>query len=265
VSGKRTRPRQAATGLDEALRALIAGLEASARPSMIIGGIAVIARGVPRLTRDIDATIAGGGTDLSDLVTVLRRHDIAPRIEDAVQFARQNHVLLLRHTPTGIDVDLSLAWLPFELEAIAASELIPLHGARAHVARAEDLVIYKVAAWRPQDQQDVERLLALHGEQMDLARVRAAVRELATTLEEPRRIEEFERVLARALALQGGTSATRSKAATARTARKQSSSSRAMPATGPSKKKPSPRVAAQQAAAPDGGSSRASRGKNRRG
>ncbi|MFT3765225.1 MAG: hypothetical protein QM820_06870 [Minicystis sp.] len=233
---------------------------------MIIGGIAVIARGVPRLTRDIDATIAGGGTDLSRLVAVLRRHEIVPRIEDAVRFAQQNHVLLLRHAPTGVDVDLSLAWLPFELEALAASDVVSIHGARVPVARAEDLVIYKIAAWRPQDQQDVERLIALHGEHMDLARVRAAVRELATTLDEPQRIEEFERVVARARALLGGTADPKSKEVKARAARKQVSSGRATPAAGPNKKrKPSSRVAAQQAAAPDGGSSRAARGKTRRG
>lgn len=224
----------------------------------------MIARGVPRLTRDIDATVVGAGTDLPGLVAVLRRHEIVPRIEDAVDFALQNHVLLLRHAPTGIDVDLSLAWLPFELEAIAASEFIQIHGARAPVARAEDLVIYKIAAWRPQDQQDVERLIALHGAHMDLVRVRDAVRELATTLEEPQRIEDFERVLARAR--QAGTPAAMSTADRRRTAREHSSSGRATPATSMRKKtKPSSRVAAQQAAAPDGGSSRATRGKTRRG
>jgi hypothetical protein len=35
------------------------------------------------------------------------------------------------------------------------------------VAQPEDLVIYKAIAWRPQDQQDVERLLALHGARCD--------------------------------------------------------------------------------------------------
>jgi hypothetical protein len=125
VSTRRAKP-SAKPGepLGEALRALVAGLKASARPSMIIGGIAVIARGVPRLTRDIDATVAGGGTDIEALLGVLARHAIVPRIEDAVGFARQNHVLLLRHAPSGIDVDLSVAWLPFELDAIAASDVI---------------------------------------------------------------------------------------------------------------------------------------------
>lgn len=185
--------------LDEALRALVAGLKAAARPSMIIGGIAVIARGVMRLTRDIDATVVGGGTDLEALLAVLQRQGIVPRIEDAVRFAERTHVLLLRHAPSGIDVDLSLAWLPFELDAIAASDVISIHGARVPVARAEDLVIYKIAAWRPQDQQDVERLIALHGEGMNLERVRAFARDLAATLEDPQRVEEVEKVLTRSL------------------------------------------------------------------
>ncbi len=73
MSTKRTkRSPKPGQPLDEALRALVAGLKASARPSMIIGGIAVIARGVTRLTRDIDATIAGGGTDLDALLGILQ-------------------------------------------------------------------------------------------------------------------------------------------------------------------------------------------------
>jgi hypothetical protein len=170
---------------------------------MIIGGIAVIARGVPRLTRDIDATVVGGGTNLEALLTILKRHGIVPRVEDAVRFATQSHVLLLRHTASGIDVDLSIAWLPFELDAIAVADLVPMHGAHMRVARAEDLVIYKIAAWRPQDQQDVERLVALHGEHLDLERVRSFARELAATLEDPQRVEEVEKVLARATVSQG--------------------------------------------------------------
>lgn len=204
MSMKRTR-RSPKPGkpLDEALRDLVAGLKAAARPSMIIGGIAVIARGVMRLTRDIDATVVGGGTDLEALLKVLRRHGIVPRVENVVRFAEQSHVLLLQHAPSGIDVDLSVAWLPFELDAIAASDVISIHGARVPVARAEDLVIYKIAAWRPQDQQDVERLIALHGEHMDLERVRAFARDLATALEDPQRVEEVEKVLAQARASRG--------------------------------------------------------------
>jgi predicted nucleotidyltransferase len=47
----------------------------------------------------------------------------------------------------------------------------------------EDLIIYKANAWRPQDQQDVERLLALHARAIDVDRVRRHVTELSEALE----------------------------------------------------------------------------------
>jgi hypothetical protein len=57
-----------------------------------------------------------------------------------------------------------------------------------------------IAAWRPQDQQDTERLIALHGEHIDLERVRAFAHDLATTLDDPQRVEEVEKMLSRARA-----------------------------------------------------------------
>jgi hypothetical protein len=178
----------------------MAALEAHGHPAMIIGGIAVIARGVARLTKDIDATIAGGGADLDRVLEALASHRIVPRIADAVKFAQESHVLLLRHEPSGVEVDLSLAWLPFELDAIAAAELVSVHGTRVRVPRVDDLVIYKIVGWRPQDQQDVERLVALHGSRMDLNRVKRLTHELAEALEDPERAEEVEELLARAMA-----------------------------------------------------------------
>ncbi len=185
--------------LEGAIHALSTALARSGRPSMIIGGIAVIARGVPRVTRDVDATIAGEATDLPALLAVLERQGIRPRIDDAVAFARETQVLLLRHEPTGVDVDLSLAWLPFELEALARAETIDLARTRVRAARPEDLVIYKAIAWRPQDQQDVERLVALHAASMDLTRVRRVVRELAAALDEPERAAAVERLIVAAM------------------------------------------------------------------
>ena len=49
---------------------------------MIIGGIAVIARGVPRQTIDIDATVAAADLDLEQLLSTLAAHRITPRIEN---------------------------------------------------------------------------------------------------------------------------------------------------------------------------------------
>lgn len=186
---------KALTGpLGEALQAVADALASLRCPGMLIGGMAVIARGVPRLTRDVDATVAGGELGARRLVDEFAKHDLVPRIADAVAFAESRQVLLLRHQASGVDVDVSLAWLPFELEAIAAAERIDLGGVVIPVARAEDLIIYKAVAFRPVDQQDIERLLTLHRKQVDLARIRRTIQEFAEAIDEPERLAAFDRI-----------------------------------------------------------------------
>ena len=104
---------------------------------MIIGGIAVIARGVSRQTADADATVWAEGLELEDLLDALRDEGFVPRIEDAADFAHRHQVLLLAHGPSSIELDLSLAWLPFEREAIRSADPLLLAGVEVPVARVE--------------------------------------------------------------------------------------------------------------------------------
>jgi len=166
---------------------------------MIIGGIAVIARGVPRQTIDIDATVWGESLTLEPLLEALARHHLVPRITDAIEFAREHHILLLEHRPSGTPVDVGLAWLPFERQALERASIVDFGGVPARVATPEDLIIYKAVAWRDRDRADIERLLVLYGPQVDLRRIRSLVREFAQALDEPQRVEEFEALVARAL------------------------------------------------------------------
>jgi predicted nucleotidyltransferase len=183
-------------GIVGALADVAKVLEAHANRAAVIGGIAVIARGVQRLTRDIDIAVAATDLSVSALADELRRNKILPRISDAVAFAEENQVLLMRHEVTGIDIDVSRAWLPFEIEALAAAKPELLAGVRVAIAQPEDLIIYKAIAWRPQDQQDVERLLALYGDRIDLVRVRRHVKELGAALEVDR-LSELDLLVAR--------------------------------------------------------------------
>jgi predicted nucleotidyltransferase len=183
--------------LSQALRSVAAALGNLAAPSMIIGGIAVIAAGVPRQTIDVDATVLGRGATVDEVVAAFAQQGISPRISNALEFARERQVLLLKHDATGVTAEVSFAWLPFEEEALARATAIDLSGQMVRVAIPEDLIVYKAAAWRDRDRSDIERLLSLHFDAIDLQRVRALIVEIAAALDDPARVDAFDQIVAR--------------------------------------------------------------------
>jgi hypothetical protein len=182
--------------LQQAIIALRAALLETGAPHMLIGGMAVILRGVARVTEDVDATIWAEQLDLDALLRTLSRHEIVPRIPDAAAFARERQVLLLRHEPSQTPMELSLAWLPFEEAALRRAEILALGDVSMPVAVAQDLVVYKAVAWRERDRSDIERLLRSHARDIDLDYVRQVVAEFAAALDEPERVTAFERLIA---------------------------------------------------------------------
>lgn len=159
---------------------------------MIIGGMAVIALGYPRTTTDIDATVLVDMADLEYFVKRLATCDIEPRMEQAIDFARAHHVLLMRHRSSGIDLDISLAMLPFELEAIQNRQTVEMEEVTLFVPRVEDLLIYKMVAFRHQDIRDVEELLMRYIDQVDIDRIRRVVAEFAEVLDNPDLVSQLE-------------------------------------------------------------------------
>ena len=186
-------------GVLQALAALSEALSAVKAPAMIIGGIAVIARGVPRLTVDVDATVWGADVSLDDLFATLKAYGIVPRIPDAEAFARHRQVLLLEHRPSGTPLEVSLGWLPFEREALHRASEVDFGGLSISVPQVDDLIVYKAVAWRGRDRDDIERLLLLHGDRIDLDRIRDLVRQFSEALEEPERVAELEALIGKTL------------------------------------------------------------------
>jgi hypothetical protein len=198
--------------LDDALAALASALRATRAPWMVIGGIAVIARGVRRMTTDIDVVVRGDAVDTRSLLRTLLRFGIRPRIDRAEEFAQENLVLLLRHTSSGVDLDLSLGWTAFEQDAIAACTKATYGHAAFPMARAEDLVVFKAMAARPKDVEDAAALILKHPD-IDTVTVRRRLVELATLAEEPSLIEGFDRVLVRAQSVRSSARRRRASAA----------------------------------------------------
>ncbi|MEK7449487.1 MAG: DUF6036 family nucleotidyltransferase [Planctomycetota bacterium] len=164
---------------------------------MIIGGVAVIALGYPRLTTDIDSTILVSLNALEPLLKKLDTHGIDSRIENTIDFAKSNHVLLMKHRTSGINIDISLAGLPFEKKAIADRQFINFAGVRIAIPKVEDILIYKMVASRTKDLRDVEELLLRHIDKINLAEVRNVLKQFATLLERPEIITQLEELIKR--------------------------------------------------------------------
>ena len=181
-----------------AIRAMANACSAVNVQWMLIGGMAVIARGAPRTTEDVDATVVAPGLDLDQFLTACRSHQIVPRRPDVKEMALQAHILLLQHTESDVELDVSLAWLGFEQEAIGRAQPVDFgQGLHVPVARVDDLIVYKAVAWRDVDRKDIERLLLRHATTVDLVKVRAQVQAFAEWIEAPERLEQFDALVSR--------------------------------------------------------------------
>ena len=183
-------------GLLAAIAAVTAWLDDAGSPGMIVGGIAASLLGRPRLTQDVDALTTVPEGRWPALLDAARFHGLEPRIDAPLQFAARTRVLLMRHRPSGIDVDLMLGGLQFELDAVAAAVPHAIGATTVRLPRVEDLMIMKAIAHRPRDVLDLEALLDLHPD-ADIAHVRRFLVEFARSASMPSIIESWDRLLSR--------------------------------------------------------------------
>ncbi len=162
-------------------------------PYVIIGGFAVQRWGQPRFTRDVDLTIllTAGQEEL-----VLREilGWFPGRVDDALQFALIHRVLPVR-VPGGSEADITLGLPGYEEGVIARAVEYDLADGRAvRLCSAEDLIIHKAVAARPQDLMDIEGIVARQRDRLDLAYLRRWLGECSGLLNDPEIAQRFERV-----------------------------------------------------------------------
>lgn len=161
-------------------------------PYAMIGGVAVQAWGEPRLTIDLDITVLTPSEDIGPFVQLLLQQ-FAPRVPDPVGFARRTRVVLIQAS-NGCNVDISLGVPGYEEEVIRRAvdyEVAP--GKTVRLCSAEDLIIHKAVAGRPQDLIDIEGIVYRQGDHLDVEYIRRWLKEFADVLEMPEILGRFER------------------------------------------------------------------------
>lgn len=171
-------------------------LTESELPAVIVGGVAASLLGKPRLTQDIDVLVDVPDEGWDRLIAIAATQGIAPRIDDSLNFARKTRVLLLRHTASGIDIDVIFGAMQFEREAVAAGTATSVGSTMIRLPRIEDLMVMKAIAHRPRDLVDLEGLLLAHPE-ADIDRVRRWVGEFAGAATMPEILENLDKLTGR--------------------------------------------------------------------
>jgi len=144
-------------------------LEAQRLSFMLIGGQAVLLHGRPRLTEDIDLTLAAGPESLSQVLVACRKLRLEPLPEDVQEFVRQTFVLPAAEPETGIRVDFIFSTTLYERQAIERAVRVELKGVAVPFATAEDLILHKLFAGRARDLEDASTVVRRQIDKLDWA------------------------------------------------------------------------------------------------
>ncbi|MGN6371714.1 MAG: nucleotidyl transferase AbiEii/AbiGii toxin family protein [Solirubrobacteraceae bacterium] len=146
--------------------ALIGALADGGVDFVVIGGLAVVLRAMPRFTKDLDICYSSDRRNLDALGGVLvglearlRGAEDVPFVPDA-RSLRRTQILCLTTPKGNIDLLARPDGSPDYETLRQRAETMNLAGSQVRIASIQDLIEMKRAAGRPQDLVDVESLEA---------------------------------------------------------------------------------------------------------
>jgi hypothetical protein len=175
--------------LVEALRQLKDFFEREGIPYMVIGGLANAVWGRPRVTYDADLKVILGESSIAEFGELVGQH-FRFRRPDAISFAQRAYVLLI-YAIEQVPVDLGLAFLPYEIQAIERALPTDIMGVVMPVCTPEDLIIHKAITEREKDWLDIRGILMRQRERLDQHYIDRWLFEFAEALERPELLARY--------------------------------------------------------------------------
>ena len=159
----------------------------------VFGAQAVIVYGVPRLSADVDVTLALAPDAPEEFARDMQAAGFDPSVTDP-EFVRRTRVMPFVHVATGMPLDIVLAGSGLEDEFLDRAVVTDIGGTAVPLIELGDLVIAKMLAGRPKDIEDARALWRLHGDTLDAARVRHTLRLLEQALSQNDLVSTFETI-----------------------------------------------------------------------
>jgi hypothetical protein len=160
----------------------------------LFGAQAVIAYGVPRLSADVDVTLALEPARAHEFAEQMKRAGFSLRVEDP-DFIVRTRVMPFVHDATAMPLDVVLAGSGLEEEFLNRARPLDIGGTRMPVIDLADLIVAKIVAGRTKDIDDATNLWRIHGRTVDSDRIRVLLRELEDALGEGDFVGTFEKMM----------------------------------------------------------------------
>lgn len=154
----------------------------------LIGGLGVAFRGPVRATRDIDLLITIPQLELPALLAALVQSGFTIDIPEAIRVWNRDHLLDL--ACGSVRVDWLKPVLPAFEHILARARWEKVGDRPIRVADAEGLLLLKLIAFRPRDQEDIKGILAANPRSLDIAWVRGECAALVGDADP--RLEQFD-------------------------------------------------------------------------
>jgi Nucleotidyl transferase of unknown function (DUF2204) len=159
----------------------------------VFGAQAVVVYGVPRLSADVDVTVALSPDTPEPFARDMNAAGFTLRVSDP-DFIRRTRVMAFTHRDTGMPLDVILAASGLEDEFLARAVPTDLDGAVIPIIHLEDLIVAKVLAGRRKDLDDANALWRLHHQALDGERIRNLLSALEEVLEQTDLVPAFDAV-----------------------------------------------------------------------
>lgn len=131
----------------------------------LVGGLAVMRWSGHRVTKDVDLVIVTPFGEESTMIEGLYGR-FEPRFEDCWEFSPRTRVVKFI-TSNGTTVDVALGRSRRLLRMVARASVWDVEGSHLLTCGVEDFIVNKALAGRPHDWDDIEHVVARHGEALD--------------------------------------------------------------------------------------------------
>jgi hypothetical protein len=157
----------------------------------VFGAQAVMVYGVPRLSADVDVTLALEPDAPERFARDMETAGFTLRVDNP-DFVRRTRVMPFIHVETGMPLDVVLAGSGLEEAFLDRAVPTDIGGTTVPILDLPDLIVAKVLAGRPKDFEDATALWRIHGSHLDAVRIRQTLAQLEEALSQNDLVPSFD-------------------------------------------------------------------------